>query len=127
MQEFIQALLEEEVTMFLGRAKSERHQKVDNYPGYRNGYGKRRNLTLGCGIITVKRPRLRNTEERFESKVLPLFARRNQTVDKTMLELYLHGLAEGDFDLALRGLLGDEAPLSSASIARLKQRWQAEY
>ena len=41
--------------------------------------------------------------------------------------LYLHGLAEGDFDLALRGLLGDGAPLSASSIARLKASWQAEY
>jgi putative transposase len=29
--------------------------------------------------------------------------------------------------LALRGLLGDGAPLSPTSIARLKERWQAEY
>jgi transposase-like protein len=36
-------------------------------------------------------------------------------------------LAEGDFDLALRGLLGDGAPLSPATIARLKAVWQAEY
>ena len=41
--------------------------------------------------------------------------------------LYLHGLAEGDFDLALRGLLGEGAPLSASSIARLKASWQAEY
>lgn len=41
--------------------------------------------------------------------------------------LYLHGLAEGDFDLALRGLLGDGAPLSASSVARLKASWQAEY
>jgi putative transposase len=42
-------------------------------------------------------------------------------------ELYLHGLAQGDFDLALRGLLGAGAPLSASSIARLKAGWQAEY
>jgi hypothetical protein len=42
-------------------------------------------------------------------------------------ELYLHGLAHGDFDLALRGLLGVAAPLSAASIARLKASWQMEY
>ena len=41
-------------------------------------------------------------------------------------ELYLHGLAEGDFDLALRGLLGEEAPLSPSTVARLKQKWQGE-
>jgi len=42
-------------------------------------------------------------------------------------ELYLHGLAEGDFDLALRGLLGEEAPLSASTVARLKERWPAEW
>src|SRR5262249_26708041 len=42
-------------------------------------------------------------------------------------ELYLHGLSSGDFDLALRGLLGEAAPLSASSIDRLKTAWQAEY
>ena len=41
-------------------------------------------------------------------------------------ELYLHGLAKGDFELALRGLLGDGAPLSRSSIERLKASWQLE-
>jgi transposase-like protein len=36
-------------------------------------------------------------------------------------------LAQGDFDRALRGLLGDGAPLSAPLIARLKAGWQAEY
>src|SRR4029077_5452271 len=48
-------------------------------------------------------------------------------VGQLLPQLYLHGLALGDFDLALRGLLGDGAPLSAASIARLKAGWQAEY
>ena len=41
-------------------------------------------------------------------------------------ELYLHGLALGDFDLALRGLLGKDAPISAGTVARLKEKWQAE-
>ena len=42
-------------------------------------------------------------------------------------QLYLHGLALGDFELALRGLLGDGAPLSPTSLLRLKTQWQSEY
>jgi len=42
-------------------------------------------------------------------------------------QLYLHGLASGDFELALRGLLGEGAPLSASSMQRLKGLWQAEY
>ena len=41
-------------------------------------------------------------------------------------ELYLHGLSEGDFDLALRGLLGDDAPLSARTVSHVKERWSAE-
>ena len=46
VQQFIQALLEEEVTELLGRTKSARRGAVDAAPGYRNGCGKPRRLTL---------------------------------------------------------------------------------
>jgi len=127
VQEFIQSLLEEEITELVGRKKSERRKAVDSSPVYRNGYGKARRLTLGCGTVTVCRPRVRGLEERFESRVLPLFARRTKEVSELIPQLYLHGLALGDFDLALRGLLGEEAPLSAGTVARLKEQWQMEW
>jgi len=127
VQEFIQSLLEEEITELLGRKKSERRKAVDSPPVYRNGHGKVRKLTLGCGTVTVYRPRVRGLEERFESRILPLFARRTKGVSELIPQLYLHGLALGDFDLALRGLLGEEAPVSASTVARLKERWQAEW
>ncbi len=34
--------------------------------------------------------------------------------------------ARGNFELALQGLLGDEAPLSGMTVARLKEKWHAE-
>jgi transposase-like protein len=122
----IQGILEEEVTELLGRSRSERREQVDSPSGYRNGYGKERNLTLSCGTITLRRPRVRGLEGKFESRVLPLFARRTQEVNQLIPELYLHGLAQGDFDLALRGLLGEEAPVSASTVARLKEVWQGE-
>ena len=127
VQQFIQALLEEEVTELLGRTKSARREAVDVAPGYRNGYGKPRQLTLTNGTITVRRPRVRDLNERFVSRVLPLFKRQTKEVGEFLPQLYLHGLALGDFELALRGLLGEGAPLSPASLLRLKAQWQAEY
>jgi len=127
VQEFVQALLEEEVSALLGREKSERRSAVDAAVGYRNGYGKPRRLAMSNGTITVRRPRVRDVEERFESRILPLFARRTKEVGELLPQLYLHGLAQGDFELALRGLLGEGAPLSPASIARLRAKWQLEY
>jgi putative transposase len=127
VQEFIQGILEEEVSEFFGRVKSERKKTVDGVMGYRNGYGKARKLSLQSGTITIRRPRVRGTEERYRSKVLPIFKRRSKEVGDLLPELYLHGLAKGDFELALRGLLGEGAPLSTASIQRLKGKWQTEY
>jgi transposase-like protein len=127
IQGALQDVLEEEVTELLGRLKSERHKPVDGIGGYRNGYGKPRKLTMSSGTVTVRRPRVRALEQRFESRILPLFARRTQEVNDLIPELYLHGLAEGDFDLALRGLLGEDAPISATTVARLKGKWKAEY
>ena len=56
VHEFIQSLLEEEITELLGRKKSERRKVVDSPAAYRNSHGKARKLTLGCGTITVHRP-----------------------------------------------------------------------
>ena len=126
IQGWMQEILEEEVTEFLGRAKSERKRAVDPVAGYRNGHGKPRKLTLSSGTVELRRPRVRGLEERFESRVLPLFERRTPEVAELIPELYLHGLAAGDFDLALRGLLGDDAPLSASTVMRLKEKWQGE-
>ena len=126
-QEFIQEILEEEITEFLGREKSARIKEgFDIKPGYRNGYSKPRRLAMMNGTITLKRPRLKDVEG-FESKILPLFKRRSKELGEMLPGLYLHGLAKGDFELALRGLLGDGAPLSSGSIQRLKAKWKTEY
>ena len=126
VQGMVQYMLEEEVTEFLGRLKSERRSDADNDSGYRNGYAPARKLTLSSGTIRVRRPRVRDTEERFVSRLLPLFVSRTAKVSELIPELYLHGLSEGDFDLALRGLLGDDAPLSASTVSRLKERWNAE-
>ena len=127
VQGFIQQLLEDEVDELLGRRKSERRAALDAPPGSRNGHGKPRQLALMNGTIAVRRPRVRDVEERFVSRLLPLFQRRTPEVATLLPALYLHGLALGDFELALRGLLGDAAPLSASSLVRLKATWQAQY
>ena len=126
VQRLIQELLEEEVTEFLGRAKSALRSDSDNDTGYRNGYGRARRLTLSSGTIQLRRPRVRDTEEQFESRLLPLFVNRTRKIAELIPELYLHGLSEGDFDLALRGLLGEDAPVSASTVARLKSKWNDE-
>ena len=125
-QSWIATVFEEEVTEFLGRSKSKR-RTAETPEGSRNGYGRSRRLSMMNGTIEVRRPRVRDVEEGFESKVLPLFCRRTGEVSHLLPELYLHGLSSGDFELAMRGLLGDGAPLSASSIERLRAKWKLEY
>jgi putative transposase len=58
---------------------------------------------------------------------LPSYQRRSRAVQALIPELYIQGLATGDFEPALRGLLGERAALSPSTVVRLKQEWEAEY
>ena len=117
-------MLDAEVTEFLGR---QRYERTETGPGYRNGYGKGRQVTLGSGTVLVRAPRVRDSEASFASQVLPAWQRRSRAVQELIPELYVQGLATGDFEPALRGLLGEGASLSPATVVRLKAQWEAEY
>ena len=106
VQVWLQELLEDEVTQFLGRGKSERSA---DRRGYRNGHGKPRRFAMLNGTMELRRPRVRNTAERFKSQVLPYFRRKSKQLGQLLPDLYLHGLATGDFEQAMRGLLGQGA------------------
>ncbi len=101
VQEYIQEILENEVEVFLGRKKSERIKPIDGTPGYWNGHGNRKKFTVMNGTITIRRTRVRGSEERFKSTGIPFFKRRSKEVGQLLPELYLHGLAKGDFEMAL--------------------------
>lgn len=89
VQRLVQQLLDEEATELLGRQRYERAETSDpaEAPAYRNGHGKPRHLTLPIGTIEIRRPRLRNLTERFESRLLPLFKRRSKVVNSMLPEL----------------------------------------
>jgi len=66
IQFYLQELLEDEVTQLPGRRKNERRREGEAPGGHGNGYGKERRLTLSCGTIKLRPPRVRDLEERFE-------------------------------------------------------------
>ena len=123
-QRMLVSVLEAEVTEFLGR---QRYERAKTGPGYRNGYGKGRQVTLGSGTVRVRAPRVRDSAEPFASQVLPAWQRRSRAVKELIPELYVQGLATGDFEPALRGLLGESAALSPSTVVRLKGQWESEY
>src|SRR3954451_7381872 len=101
-----------------------------------NGRARERKLTVGSGTVAVRAPRVNDMRvdvetgerQRFSSRILPAYARRSPKVTEVLPVLYLHGLSTGDFEPALRDLLGEDASgLSASAISRLTKAWQAEH
>jgi transposase-like protein len=122
--EVLQAVLEAEVDEFLGRIRGARR---GTRSGYRDGHEEERTVTYGSHPIHVRRPRVRESAERFTSQVLPPYRRRFEDVDRTLHELWIQGLSTRDFEPSLRALLGEETPLSPSTISRVNKQFHDEY
>jgi transposase-like protein len=123
------AALDMEVASYI-----ERHHDFRDEQGHalvvRNGRARPRKVTVGAGTLEVAAPRVddRREGERFTSRILPPYMRRSPKVEETLPVLYLRGLSTGDFQPALKGLLGEDATgLSAANISRLIGVWEAEW
>ena len=128
------AALEAEVASYV-----ERHQHDRDDRGHalvvRNGKARPRQVTVGSGTIEVSAPRVndRRTDaesnrQRFTSAILPPYMRRSPKVAEVLPILYLRGLSTGDFQEALKALLGEEASgLSPSNISKLLSVWVDEY
>jgi transposase-like protein len=130
----IAAALEAEVDEYVGSFIDEVDE--DGKRLARNGRARERMLAVGSGTVPVRAPRVNDKRvdeetgkrKRFGSRILPAYARRSPKVTEVLPVLYLHGLSTGDFGPALRDLLGEDASgLSSSSIQRLTETWQAEH
>ncbi len=123
------AALEAEVAEFLGR---ERYQRRKPLRGYRNGYLPSRELTVGVSAVEVRAPRVARTPdgaegESFQSQIVRRYQRASESTQRLFAQLYLEGLATGDFEPVFRELVGDTTALSATTIVRLKERWAGEY
>lgn len=128
-QEMLRRALEEEVAAFLGR---DRYDRQGAFRGYRNGSAPERTVGSGLGAVTVRAPRVRDVPpevapDGFRSAILPRYQRRTEAQSRLFAQLYLEGLSSGDFEPVFRALLGEDAPLSSSTMLRLKDGWKAEY
>jgi putative transposase len=131
----IATALEAEVAEYVGRFVAD--VDVDGRRlVVRNGRARERKLTVGSGTVAVRAPRVNDKRvdaasgerQRFSSRILPAYARRSPKVTEVLPVLYLHGLSTGDFEPALRDLLGEDAAgLSASSISRLTKVWQSEH
>jgi len=123
IQTKLQEALEAERDEIVGRAWHA-HHRGDGPRDYRNGYGDPRSLTCGCGTVEIQMPR---TRQGYASGMVGKYERLTPAMKNLLPELYLHGLATGDFEPAFGWLWGEDAPLSTSTIVRLKQQWEKEY
>ena len=70
---------------------------------------------------------MRGLRARCVRRGLPLVKRRTRAVGELWPQRYVPGLALGDFDLVLRGLLGAAAPRSPPALGRLTAQWPLAY
>ena len=123
------AALDEEVNVFLGR---ERYERSDEFRGYRNGYHRSRELTVGVSAVEVKAPRVSDvpsevSPDGYRSKIVKRYERTSRQTQELFRKLYMEGLSTGDFEPVFRELVGETTALSANAIVRLKSRWEDEY
>ena len=117
----IQTALEAEVEVFLGRARYQRTAAaVDARPGSRNGYGPATVKTT-AGPVTVARPKLRGTTERFASALSGKSIARSNALESLVIAGFVRGLPVRDVENTLADALGAEAALSKSTVSRVCQ------
>jgi transposase-like protein len=125
----LESALEEEVSAFLGR---DRYQKSSDFRGYRNGFHRSREITVGLNPVQVKVPRVSQvpaevSKDGFTSQIVRRYERVSKKTQDLFRKLYLEGLATGDFEPVFRELVGETAALSANTIVRLKAKWEQDY
>ena len=132
-QRMLAEALQAEVDAYCARFADERDENGRRLV-VRNGYHDPREVTTCAGAVAVHAPRVNDKRidpetgepQRFSSAILPPWARKTPQIEAVLPLLYLHGLSSGDFVPALGQFLGSTTGLSSSTITKMTQTWQAE-
>jgi putative transposase len=120
----LQTALEAEVTAFLGR---ERYQRdPDANPGHRNGH-QPMTIKTTSGPLTLERPKLRGTDQRFASALLGAQVTRSNALEALVIAGFVRGLSTRDLEATLAEALGAQAALSRSTVSRICQQISTEF
>jgi transposase-like protein len=123
-QLLLQTALETEVTAFLGR---ERYQRdPDANPGHRNGH-QPVTIKTTSGPVTLERPKLRGTGQRFASQLLGTQVTRTNALEALVIAGFVRGLSTRDVEATLAEALGAQAALSRSTVSRICQQISDEF
>ena len=94
----LQTALEAEVTAFLGRDRYQRDP--DANPGHRNGH-QPVTIKTTSGPVTLARPKLRRTDQRFASALLGAQVTRTNALEALVIAGFVRGLSTRDVEATL--------------------------
>lgn len=120
----MQTALEAEVSEFLGRERYARGER--RRPGSRNGYSPT-TIKTTAGPITIERPKLRGTDDRFASRLLGAEVTRTNALESLVIAGYVRGLSTRDVEATLAEALGAEAALSRSTVSRICEAIKADF
>ena len=121
---YLNQLMNLELTQFLKRRK---YQRVKGTSNYRNG-GYHREFTLkGIGAVEVKIPRDRQSQ--FQTKVLPRSKRYEEAISRDISMLFLSGISTRSLSMISerligRHLLAEEISLASKDLSEAVEKWR---
>ena len=120
----LQAALEAEVTTFLGRGRYQRDP--DAHPGHRNGH-QPVTIKTTAGPLTLERPKLRGTDQRFASQLLGTQVTRTNALEALVIAGFVRGLSTRDVEATLAEALGPQAALSRSTVSRICSQLAEEF
>jgi putative transposase len=125
LEKLMQEALEEEVTDYLGRDWYQRNPEEKEIKGYRNGY-KDAKIKTSEGILKLFAPRVRNTEEKFESMILQRIDDLEENVKRLSIQMYVKGLSTRDIEDTFTDSKGEKL-LSRSGVSRLNKSLYDNY
>ncbi len=128
-QLLVQAALEAEVAEFLGRERYVRQAASEQArEGMRNGYCPT-TIKTTAGPVTLQRPKLRGTTERFASQLFGTGVLRTNALEALVIASFVRGLSVRDVEATLVEALGEQASVSKSAVSRicaqLKEQFEA--
>jgi putative transposase len=118
-QLLLQSALEAEVGAFLGRDRYERAAACEEpRVGMRNGYC-RTTVKTTAGPVTLHRPKVRGTTERFASRLFGTGVTKTNALESLVIAGFVRGLSTRDVEAALCEALGERATVSKSTVSRI--------
>jgi transposase-like protein len=126
-QLLLQAALEAEVTAFLGRDRYARVAATEEArPGMRSGYCPTTVKTT-TGPVTLQRPKLRGTTERFASQLFGTGVTRTNALEALVIAGFVRGLSVRDVEATLVDALGEQASVSRSTVSGVCEAIKEEF